>query len=153
MRALVQAAYAIRRRILALLRLRTRGVKVMLFNDEGELLLIRNSYGNRDLFVLPGGGIGPFETPEAAGAREVREELGIDARELAFLGVYQSATEGKRDRVYLFRAKASGLVKPDPTELEEARYFPLDGLPVSISPATQRRIQEINNQRSIDGRW
>jgi 8-oxo-dGTP pyrophosphatase MutT (NUDIX family) len=153
MRALVQAAYVIRRRILALLRLRTRGVKVMLFNDEGELLLIRNSYGDRDLFVLPGGGIGPLETPEAAGAREVREELGIDIRELALLGVYQSASEGKRDRIYLFKGKASGLVNPDPIELEEARYFPLDALPESTSPATLRRIQEINKERSFDGRW
>lgn len=90
MRSVIQAIYLVRRRVFGWLRIRTRGVKVMLFNDDGELLLIRNSYGNRALFVLPGGGIHRRETPEAAACREVREELGLDVRELALVGNYQS---------------------------------------------------------------
>ena len=56
---------------------------VMLFNERGELLLIRNSYGRSHLWVLPGGGIGRRETPEAAAAREVREEVAVLHHDLA----------------------------------------------------------------------
>jgi ADP-ribose pyrophosphatase YjhB (NUDIX family) len=153
MGALIQAGYVFRRRILSLLRVRTRGVKVMLFNDARELLLIRNSYGNRNLFVLPGGGIGLNEEPEAAAAREVREELGVHVRELTLIGTYESNAEGKRDSIHLFRAFAHGILSPDPAEVEEARFFPLGGLPKRVSPATLRRIQELRGERPIEGRW
>ena len=43
---LLQLGWALWRRVIGVLRLRTRGVKVMLFNGEGELLLIRNGYGD-----------------------------------------------------------------------------------------------------------
>lgn len=76
---MIQLLYRLRRKLIGLLRLRTRGVKVMLLNEKGELLLIRNSYGDSHAFVLPGGGIRPFEAPAVAALREVREEIGIDA--------------------------------------------------------------------------
>ena len=153
MRALMQAAYLVRRRILALLRIRTRGVKVMLFNGAGDLLLIRNTYGNSNLFVLPGGGIGRRETPEAAAIREVDEELGVRADDLQLIATYRSGAEGKRDTVHLFRARTEGSVSPDPIELEEARFFPPGDLPRNVSPATLRRIQELRGERTFDGRW
>ena len=82
MNHLLQLGWALRRRVIGALRLRTRGVKVMLFNREGKLLLIRNSYGPTHLFVLPGGGIGRRESPEAAAAREaVRKRIGAADRD------------------------------------------------------------------------
>lgn len=133
--------------------MRTRGVKVMLFNPAGELLLIRNSYGNRAMFVLPGGGIGRGETPAQAAAREIKEEIGLAADDLEPIGVYQSAAEGKRDTISLYKASARGNPAPASIEIEEARYFPLDGLPDSTSPATVRRVLELQGKRSVDGRW
>jgi ADP-ribose pyrophosphatase YjhB (NUDIX family) len=153
MRALIQISYAVRRRLLGLFRVRTRGVKVMLFNPDGELLLIRNSYGDRSLFVLPGGGIGRKEEPRAAAAREIREELNIDTHDLALITTYESNTEGKRDTIHLFKATAIDLATPDGTEVEEARFFPLHALPEKVSPATRRRIAEIRGERPIEGRW
>lgn len=125
----------------------------MLFNQSGELLLIRNSYGNRRLFVLPGGGIGRNETPSQAAVREVKEELGIEPAELEEVAVYTSAAEGKRDTIHLFKALATGDPVPTSIEVEEARYFELGTLPESASPATVRRVHEIQGKRSIDGRW
>lgn len=153
MRLLIQMAYAARRRLLGWLRLRTRGVKVMLFNPEGRLLLIRNSYGDRGLFVLPGGGIGRAETPQAAAAREIREELDMEARDLALIGVYESRAEGKRDTIHLFRALADSAPNSDGVEVEEARFFPLSALPEKTSAATLRRVAEIRGERPIDGGW
>ena len=149
----IQLAYRLRRWVLAKLRLRTRGVKVMLFNRGGELLLIRNGYGATDQFVLPGGGVGRRETPEAAAVREVREEVGLEIRDIELIGVYRSGAEGKRDTIHLFRAVADGDPKPDNLEVIEAGFFALDALPGRVSPATLRRIAESDGMRPIDGRW
>jgi 8-oxo-dGTP pyrophosphatase MutT (NUDIX family) len=153
MRALVQAAYAARTLILATLKIRTQGVKIMLFNDAGELLLIRNSYGNPNIFVLPGGGVGRGEAPATAARREVKEELGLDIASVEVVGTYRSEAEGKRDTIHLFRAVARGALSPDPVELAEACFFALDDLPDLISPATLRRIAELSGQRPVSECW
>jgi 8-oxo-dGTP pyrophosphatase MutT (NUDIX family) len=151
MRALMQVGYRVRRVLLRVLRLRTRGVKAMVFNGRGELLLVRNSYGHSHLFVLPGGGIKRGEEPAAAAAREVREETGLEVGALALVGVYLSAAEGKRDSIHLFRGKADGVPRPDGIEVDEAAFFPLDALPAATSAATRRRVAELNAPAA--GRW
>jgi len=152
-RRALNLAYELKRRFWKLFRLPSRGVKVMLFNDSDELMLIRNSYGRSDLFVLPGGGVRPFEAPEKAAKREVREELGCEIDRLAPLSTHFSAAEGKRDTIHLFAAHAVGLPSPDNFEVEEARYFSLDALPPNISAATLRRIDEWLGRRKKDGTW
>ena len=153
MKSVIQLLYRLRRKLIGLLRLRTRGVKVMLLNEKGELLLIRNSYGDSHAFVLPGGGIRPFEAPVAAALREVREEIGIDAERLTPLSVHQSRAEGKRDTIHLFNGYTTNAPKPDGVEVEEARFFSLDALPETVSAATLRRIGEFRGERPIDTAW
>jgi ADP-ribose pyrophosphatase YjhB (NUDIX family) len=139
----MQLGYRLRRLLFAWFRIRTRGVKVMVFNPSGELLLIRNTYGDSRFFVLPGGGIGRRETATAAAAREVREEVGLKLRNLEALGSYSSAAEGKRDTIELFRGLADGDPVPDRREVEEAAFFPLEALPAATSAATLRRVAEL----------
>jgi ADP-ribose pyrophosphatase YjhB (NUDIX family) len=153
MRALMQIGYRLRRLVLRWLKLRTRGAKVMVFNPAGELLLIRNGYGDRGLWVLPGGGVGRREAPAVAAAREVREEVRLEVRQLALVARYESAAEGKRDTVHLFRAVADGAPVADRREVEEARFFPLDALPERVSAATLRRIAEVKGERRPGGAW
>jgi ADP-ribose pyrophosphatase YjhB (NUDIX family) len=153
MRAAMQIGYRLRRLALRWLRIRTRGVKVMVFNAHGELLLIRNSYGRSHEFVLPGGGIGRNESPREAAAREVREEVGLAIDGLRLISEHASTSEGKRDTIHLFAAVTRQVPLPDGLEVEEARFFPLDGLPAAISAATLRRIEEHRGERPRDGRW
>jgi 8-oxo-dGTP pyrophosphatase MutT (NUDIX family) len=153
MKSLIQLLYFCRRALIGLLRLRTRGVKVLLLNAQGELLLIRNSYGDTKAFVLPGGGIHWFEAPAAAALREVREEVGIAAERLTPLSIHLARAEGKRDTVHLFSAFGAGLPKPDGIEVAEARFFPLDALPETVSAATLRRIGEFRGERAVDTAW
>ena len=153
MRLLLQPLYRLRKAAFRLLRVRTRGAKVMLFNPKGDLLLIRNSYGRRNEWVLPGGGIGRRETPEAAAARELREEVGLEGRDIALVSRHFNDGEGKRDTIHLFRAVAEGEPRADRFEVEEARFFPLDALPEIVSAATLRRIAEYRGARDRDGRW
>lgn len=153
MRPLLQFAHRARRLTLRLLRLKTRGVKVMAFNPSGELLLIRNTYGARHHFLLPGGGIERRESPVDAAARELQEETGIQAERLQARATYFSAAEGKNDTIHLFTALATQPPKPCGIEVEEARFFALDALPPNVSAATRRRIEEYRGERPIDGSW
>jgi ADP-ribose pyrophosphatase YjhB (NUDIX family) len=153
MRALLQIAYVLRRFLLGIFRLRTTGVKVMVFNEAGELLLIRNSYGDTRQYLLPGGGVSRRESPAAAAIREVKEELGLHLREVDPVWTYESSAEGKRDTIHLFKALTSDEPTIDDREIEEARFFALDGLPPTVSPATRRRISEVRGERPFDGRW
>ena len=153
MKPAMQLLYRLKRLVLRWLRIRTRGVKVMLFNEQGELLLIRNSYGRSHLYVLPGGGIRPFEAPAAAAAREVREEVGIEADRVEPRSTHYSEAEGKRDTIHVFSAFGSTDPKPDGVEVEEARFFPLDRLPETVSAATLRRIAEYKGERPVQAGW
>ena len=153
MKPLLDLLYRLQHRLWRVFRPHTRGVKVMLFNDAGEIMLIRNSYGRSDLFVLPGGGVHPFEAPAAAAAREVKEELNCAVAELAPVSTHVSAAEGKSDTVHLFRARAAGPPRADGVEVAEARFFPLDGLPPTISPATARRIAEHRGTSPVSATW
>ena len=146
-------AYRLHKLIWKWLRPRTRGVKVMLFNPAGEILLIRNSYGDSEQFVLPGGGVRPWETPQRAAAREVREELGLTAAALTLVSTHFSGAEGKRDTIHLFRAKTDRPPVADNWEVAEARFFALDVLPDEVSAATRRRIVEHLGERQPDGSW
>jgi 8-oxo-dGTP pyrophosphatase MutT (NUDIX family) len=149
----IQLLYRLKRTLTGLLRLRTSGVKVMLFNRKGELLLIRNSYGDSSAFVLPGGGIRPFEAPTIAALREVREEVGIRAERLKPLSIHHSRAEGKNDTIHLFSAWTAEAPRADGIEVEEARFFALDALPDSVSPATKRRIAEYRGERPAEAAW
>jgi ADP-ribose pyrophosphatase YjhB (NUDIX family) len=153
MRFLLQIGYLARKLVFRLFKVRTRGAKVMVFNERGELLLVRNSYGATHLFVLPGGGIGRRESPAAAAAREVKEETALEVRDLAFVACYANQAEWKRDTIHLFTARADGEPRADPLEIAEARFFPLDALPPTLSDATARRLAELREGRPADTRW
>jgi len=153
MRPLIDLAHRLRRRTMALLRWRTRGVKVMAFDPDDRLLLVRHRYGRTDLWMLPGGGIGRGETPAAAAVRELAEETGCTLADVAPIGCYEAQAEGRRDTVFLFRGTTRDMPVADAVELAEARFFALDALPDGVSPATMRRIAEHRGAATPDGRW
>jgi len=153
MKPAMQLLWRLKWGVLKLLRWKTKGVKVMLFNADGELLLIRNSYGRSHLFLLPGGGIKRGEGPAAAALREVHEEVGIACEELSFVSVHRNEGEGKRDTIHLFTAVTAAAPVPDGVEVEEARFFALDALPDNVSAATLRRIAEYRDGTTAAEDW
>ncbi|WP_407822108.1 NUDIX domain-containing protein [Sphingomonas arvum] len=98
MGSLLQLAYQARRLMWRAVRPRTRDVKVMLFNDVGEVLLVRHSYGATHLFMLPGGGVRPWERLAAAAAREIGEELGCMIQDLRLISTHSTSAEGSATR-------------------------------------------------------
>ncbi|WP_426255731.1 NUDIX domain-containing protein [Sphingomonas sp. DC2300-3] len=153
MRPLIDLAYRLRRRALALVGWRTRGVKVIAFDASGRVLLVRHRYGRSDLWMLPGGGIARGEAPVAAALRELMEETGCRLNAAAILGQWDARAEGRRDTVWLVRGTTTDTPQIDGVELAEASFFPPDALPAAASPATRRRVDELLGRRVSDGRW
>lgn len=80
----------------------TYGVKAVILHPDGsgKVLLVRHTYGNRNLWNLPGGGFNPKrESPLLAVKREVQEELRVEFIEPRELCVYKTEAEGKQDEV------------------------------------------------------
>ena len=89
----------------------------------------------------------------AAAAREVREEVGVEAAELTLFGIYLSELEGRRDTIHLFTARTRDRAEADGVEVAEARFFALDALPETVSAATARRIAEYQRDQPVSPRW
>ena len=153
MKPAIQLLYRLRQTLLRITRWKARGVKLMLFNPEGKLMLVRNSYGRTHLYVLPGGGIHRSETPERAAARETLEEVGIAAQGLRLVSVHRNQAEGKRDTIYLFTGFVVEAPRADGFEVEEVGFFALDDLPATVSAATLRRISEFRGERPPASDW
>ena len=130
----------------------TLGARVILLRDN-EVLLIRHTY--RQGWYFPGGGVDKGETLEVAARREAEEEVAATVRELSLLGVYANFREGKSDHVAVFLTRDFELGDfATNNEIAERRWFPLNGLPDDLSPATRRRLSELAlGEFPLSGEW
>ena len=79
----------------------------MIFNHEGDLLLVKPTY--RNTWSWPGGGSDAGESPLAAAIRECREELGVNMTSLrpAFVNYIPPRPDGTLDIIhFVFAAGA-----------------------------------------------
>lgn len=134
------------------------GVRVVVFDGRGHVLLVRHSYGRR-AWYLPGGGAKRHENLAEAAARELREETGVDvtgeAGSLRLHGVMTNQREGKTDHIAVFVADPGTWTAHESSALEiaDSGFFPLDGLPSETSPGTRRRLAEIAEGRTPGFDW
>lgn len=91
----------------------------------GRFLVVRHSYADSRRWGLPGGGYRPSqETPESAGAREVAEELALEAdpAEFTVLETLTTTLEAKRETLTILRAVVPTTAVELSPELAEARW-------------------------------
>lgn len=112
---------------------RLRGnVLIVVVNEDGELLLVENSWMNG--YGIPGGGVEPGEDWEVAARREVREETGVVVELDRPLAVYGGVNEHADDRFrgpyalkYLAHPVDDGELADDPgatdDEIEAVEWF------------------------------
>lgn len=112
----------------------TLGAMALIENDDGQVLLIRQSY-------VPGwrcvaGGVEKGETLEETLRREVGEEVGLTVTEIQLLNVHYRLTHGTTQHVGLYRVRVDGHIRVDGTEILEAKWFNKEQLPSDLGPVT-----------------
>lgn len=120
------------------------GVRGIVLDQEGRVLLVRHSYGSEG-WGFPGGGPGRRERLAETIVREVREETGVRCQVEKLLGVYDSFHEGKSDHVALFVCRAANGSQPRQTspEIVASGFYSLNDLPSQASQGTRRRLAEL----------
>lgn len=131
------------------------GSCVLVFNDQGHLLLQKRS-DSFDWGTI-GGSLEPGESLEEAAGRELFEEAGLKANTLKFINVYSGKDMYYKyphgDEIYNVMAlyEAHGIVgqpKINDSESLELQYFSLDAPILNINPFTElilRKAGYINN--------
>jgi 8-oxo-dGTP pyrophosphatase MutT (NUDIX family) len=120
------------------------GVKCLI-EFEGQILLIRNTYGEMS-WTFPGGGFKRDESAEMAATREVREEVGISLTRLRPLGEYTSTEGYKRDTVKCYAGEAATpRFEIERNEVYEAGWFTWEKLPQPLASDAERVIELYRN--------
>ena len=93
-------------------------------NEDNEVLLIRQSYGDTAKYVGVAGFMKVGETPEQSAAREVLEETGLNAESITYI---DSAFYDGRDQLMLgMLARVKKAECHISGELLEAKWFNID---------------------------
>jgi mutator protein MutT len=126
----------------------TIGARVMIIKND-SVLLVKHTYQNH--YFLPGGMVKRGETFEQAARRELKEEVGIDLKEIKLFGVYNNFYESKNDSIVVFLCLEYQLKdnKNKDIEIETFNFFKLNELPKDISPGTRRRIEEYSEGKFV----
>lgn len=111
----------------------------IIFNDAGEVLLLKHRFRSGSGWGLPGGFIEAAEQPDDALRRELREEIGFEVKDVELFAI-RSFKKPQQIEV-LFRCCANGPVKPSTIEVERAEWFSLQSLPAGL-PSDQRLLVE-----------
>lgn len=131
----------------------TLGVRGMVVDGEGRILLIRPSYTPG--WILPGGGVERGETARGALARELKEEAAVTLKgEPNLFGFYSLEKDFRGDHVllYVVREFEVGAFAPS-MEISEARFFDRQTLPAEVTKGTRRRIEEVTNGQAPAAFW
>lgn len=132
----------------------TLGVRVLVENEKGEVLLVRHTYVEG--WYLPGGGVETHDTLSQTAIKELREEVGFEViGEPKLMSIYKNNSASKRDHVALYKVdewREAETFKPN-REIAEIGFFALDALPEDITKGNLRRIREVYFDEPVSQYW
>jgi len=121
----------------------------LIFNDAGQVLLLKHRFRAGSGWGIPGGFLEVGEQPEEALRRELREEIGLEVKNVEIF----TARSFKKPRQVeiLFRCHANAEVKPRTMEVEHAEWFSVQEVPAGL-PNDQRLLIERATLYGANGR-
>lgn len=78
------------------------GVRVVIPDEEGKILMVRQSHEGKDIWMVPGGAIEEGENASEAAVREVLEETGLEIRVGRLLWHVEEVSETRGQRFVNF---------------------------------------------------
>lgn len=138
-RTALQAAHKVRHRWRKWRKVPISGISVIVTNEAGEVMLLKHSYGPK-AWGLPGGGMAAGEDAADCARRELREEVGLEVKDLKPLGVLNETLSGSPHSSHIFTVQVSQDPKPDGREILEARFFAADSLPELLTRNVPKRL-------------
>jgi len=129
------------------------GVRGLVQDDQGRVLLIEHTYIKG--WYMPGGGVERGETAEAALAREMVEEAGVEIiGRPTLLSIHDNRRIFPGDHVLIYRIAAWRQVTATQRgEIAQIGFFAPDALPETTTRATRNRIAEALQGAAIDPFW
>ncbi|MBV6397493.1 MAG: RNA pyrophosphohydrolase [Anaerolineales bacterium] len=126
------------------------GATLLALNQENHLLMIKRTDNNR--WGVPGGAMELGESLEDTVKREIKEEIGVDVKDLELFGVYSGqelyykypngAEVYNVSVVYIIRNfNEEVIVNPD--EHSEYKYFDVHNLPEEASPPIKPILRDL----------
>jgi len=119
---------------------------VLLFDDQDRLLILKTTY--RREWLLPGGLVERNESPWVCAAREVKEEIGIEIRNLRFAAMdWRSADDEYDDSLHFIflggrlTSEQQAAVQPDGVEIAECRFVVAGDVEALVEPHLYRRVR------------
>ena len=103
-------------------------VRVIVYRDDGDILLVKNRFSRQE-WALPGGGVKHNESYKQVAVRETLEEVGLKIDNLQYLGKTNSYESYTKFSVRVFAAHASDYDIKCNFEIMESRWFNRDYLP------------------------
>jgi 8-oxo-dGTP pyrophosphatase MutT (NUDIX family) len=136
-----------------LLRGLTLGVRGLVIDQAGRVLLIQHTYTPG--WHMPGGGVERGETIEQALARELIEEAGIEMiGRPRLLSIHSNHVIFPGDHVLVYRVDHWRAVNATSKgEIYAVEWFTPDALPEDITKGTRRRIAEALEAAESDPLW
>ena len=124
----------------------TLGVRILLQNPNGKILLVKHTYLQN--WYLPGGGVDRGEDIYTAAIRELYEETGVsDCSDFAITAIVYNTTVSRKDHVVVL----SGVTRQEVVdfrsfEVASAEFFELDSLPHDIDDLSLNMIRDMMNR-------
>lgn len=84
------------------------GVRVIILDEQDRMLLVKQQHEDREIWMVPGGGIEEGENAAEAAVREVKEETGLDIELGKMLWHIEEVSERGQRFVNFFTARVAG---------------------------------------------
>jgi 8-oxo-dGTP pyrophosphatase MutT (NUDIX family) len=135
-RAAYRAAHRLRLVWWRLRRPQLRGCRMLVFDLQGRVLLVRHSYGSGN-WMLPAGGLGRKEDAVAGARRELAEEVGCRLDQALVVARLDEPLAGAVNQVHLVTGISGDPPTGDQREVIAAQFFARGAWPDNLAVSHQ----------------